>query len=282
MSLNPLFSIVMPLYNVCSYLDRALRTILNQSYPHLQIILVDDGSTDGTSERVDYWAASDRRIEAIHQENLGISTARNVGLARVRGEFLTFVDGDDWLERDFVTFMVKNLQYYEAELVSCGFFIDPPGRNAANKVESGILTRKEIQNRILKLGGSVRGYTWNKAYRVAIIRQNQLTFDTDLGLMEDQLFNIRYTNLCTRFYFDTKPLYHYVQRADSIIHGFDLQKVPDNFIANYRIFRELNRSEQRNSTPRKKNASRPAHQNKKTKRRPTTSKKTASLSLFDR
>ncbi|MFC6314636.1 glycosyltransferase family 2 protein [Lapidilactobacillus achengensis] len=255
MSLNPLFSIIMPLYNVRSYLDRALRTIINQTYPNLQIILVDDGSDDGTSDRIDYWHAHDRRIEVLHQENRGISAARNAGMSLARGEFLTFIDGDDWVERDYVAFMVKNLQYFEADLVSCGYFIDPPGRSAASKVESGILSRKELQNRILKLGGSVRGYTWNKAYRTALIRQHQLAFDTDLGLMEDQLFNIQYSNQGERFYFDTKPLYHYVQRADSIVHAFDLQKVPDNFLANFRIFRELNRPENRQTaTPKKKTA----------------------------
>lgn len=248
MSITPLFSIIMPVYNLEKYIDRAVKSILNQSYRQLQIIIIDDGSTDGTPAHLAHWAQVDDRIEVHRQANQGISAARNFGMTFMRGDYLTFTDGDDWVEHRYIEYMVNAFRQFQPEMVICGFYIDPPNRSAATKMESGILTRHEVINRILKLGGSVRGYTWNKGYLPAIIRAQQLQFDTDLGLMEDQLFNVRYVNVCQRYYFDTRPLYHYIQRPDSTIHGFALQKVPDNIVANYRIFQELNRAKSHAAT----------------------------------
>lgn len=240
MSLTPLFSIIMPLYNVRPYMDRCVRSLLAQTYRQLEIIIIDDGSTDGTGERLDYWVQIDPRIHAFHRENHGISETRNFGMQQMTGEYFTFVDGDDWVERQYIDFMVKAFQRSHAEMVACGYAIDPRGRSAALKQESGLLTRKEMINRVLKLSGSVRGYTWNKGYLTSVVRKHRLRFTSDLDLMEDQLFNVQYINVSRFFYMDTVPLYHYVQRADSLVHAFDLQKVPDTVVANYRILRELN------------------------------------------
>lgn len=270
MAITPLFSVIMPIYNLEKYIDRAVKSILNQSYRQLQIIIIDDGSTDQTPRHLAHWAALDDRIEVHRQENQGISAARNFGMTFVKGEYLTFLDGDDWVEHRYIEFMTRAFRQYQPEMVICGYAIDPPNRSATTKAESGILTRKEAINRILRLGGSVRGYTWNKGYLVDLIRANELQFDTDIGLMEDQLFNIQYANLCQRFYFDTQPLYHYIQRPDSIIHGFDLQKVPDNFVANYRILQELNRAKSKATLPapsQKKTAQQLAHRKARRQRR---------------
>lgn len=240
MSLTPLFSIIVPFYNVRAYMDRCIRSLIKQTYSQLELIFIDDGSTDGTGERLDYWAQSDSRIQIFHRENHGVSETRNFGLQQVIGEYLTFVDGDDWVERQFIEFMVKAFQDSHAAMVVCGYYLDPRGRSAALQAESGILTRKEMLSRVLKLTGSVRGYTWNKGYLTSVIQQHRLEFTSDIDLMEDQLFNVQYINLTRNFYFDTQPLYHYVQRADSLVHAFDLQKVPDTVVANYRILQELN------------------------------------------
>lgn len=270
MAITPLFSVIMPIYNLEKYIDRAVKSILNQSYHQLQIIIIDDGSTDRTPQHLAHWAEVDARVEVHRQENQGISAARNYGMTFVKGAYLTFLDGDDWVEHRYIGFMATAFRQYQPDMVICGYDIDPPYRSAAPKDESGILTRKEAIARILKLGGSVRGYTWNKGYLIDVIRTNNLQFDEHIGLMEDQLFNVQYANLCDRFYFDTQPLYHYVQRSDSIIHGFDLQKVPDNFVANYRIFQELNRAKNKATLPttsQKKTAQQLAHRKARRQRR---------------
>lgn len=242
MSLTPLFSIVVPLYNLRAYMDRCIKSILRQSYQQIELILIDDGSTDGTAERLDYWAQADPRIRVFQRENHGVSATRNFGVQVANGQYLTFIDGDDWVEHQFIEFMVQSFQLHRVAMVACGFYYDPRGRSAALKHEYGVINRKEMMNRVLKLSGSVRGYSWNKGYLTSLIKDNDLKFTSDIDLMEDQLFNVQYVNLCDRFYFDTRPLYHYVQRSDSLVHAFDLQKVPDTIVANYRILQELSRA----------------------------------------
>lgn len=242
MSLTPLFSIVVPFYNLRAYMDRCIKSILRQSYQQIELILIDDGSTDGTTERLDYWAKVDPRIRVFQRANHGVSATRNFGVQVANGKYITFVDGDDWVEHQFIEFMVQSFERYQVAMVACGFYYDPRGRSATTKHESGVLNRKEMMNRVLKLSGSVRGYSWNKGYLTAVIKDNSLKFTSDIDLMEDQLFNVQYVNACDRFYFDTRPLYHYVQRSDSLVHAFDLQKVPDTIVANYRIIQELNRA----------------------------------------
>lgn len=95
---NPLVSVVVPVYNVASYLEQCLDSVVNQTYKNLEIILVDDGSTDGSGAICDRYAEKDSRIQVIHKENGGLSSARNVGLERITGEWALFVDSDDWIE----------------------------------------------------------------------------------------------------------------------------------------------------------------------------------------
>ena len=94
---NPLLSIIIPVYNVKPYLDRCVQSVLAQSYSNMELILIDDGSTDGSSLLCDKWAAKDSRIIVIHKENGGVSSARNAGLEMYKGEYLTFIDPDDFL-----------------------------------------------------------------------------------------------------------------------------------------------------------------------------------------
>ena len=102
--MSALLSIISPVYNVESYLDRCVKSILTQSYHDIELILIDDGSTDGSSALCDKWAAEDSRVKVIHKENGGVSSARNVGLELATGEYLTLIDPDDFLAPD--TYMV--------------------------------------------------------------------------------------------------------------------------------------------------------------------------------
>ena len=96
----PLISVIVPIYNTELYLDKCMQSILNQTYRNLEIILVDDGSTDNSSQMCDLYAGKDSRIRVIHKENGGQSSARNVGLNVCTGDYISFVDSDDWIELD--------------------------------------------------------------------------------------------------------------------------------------------------------------------------------------
>ncbi|MDD7389306.1 MAG: glycosyltransferase [Lachnospiraceae bacterium] len=113
-----LVSVIIPVYNVEQYLDRCIQSVVDQSYHNLEIILVDDGSKDSSGKKVDEWSEVDNRIVPIHRVNGGLSAARNTGIAAARGEYILFVDSDDWIHTDMIYSMVCNLS--KAEIVSCG------------------------------------------------------------------------------------------------------------------------------------------------------------------
>lgn len=116
----PLISVIVPVYNTVKYLDRCMKSILNQNYSNLEILLVDDGSTDGSAERCDFYAAEDSRVCVIHKENGGQSSARNAGLDLCRGEYISFVDSDDWIEPEMYSTLVNQLILCDAGLAICG------------------------------------------------------------------------------------------------------------------------------------------------------------------
>lgn len=121
MTNEPLISVIVPVYNVEKYLARCIESILNQSYINLEIILVDDGSTDSSGKICDEYAADDKRIYVIHKENGGQSTARNAALDCAKGEYITFVDSDDYIHTDFIKIMYETIIAYDGDIVQCDY-----------------------------------------------------------------------------------------------------------------------------------------------------------------
>ena len=117
---NGLVTVIVPVYNVECYLDKCISSIVQQSYNNLEIIVVDDGSTDGSPAICDGWAARERRIRVIHKENGGLSDARNAGLAVATGEYISFVDSDDWIKPQFIETLLVSLQAGKADIAECG------------------------------------------------------------------------------------------------------------------------------------------------------------------
>lgn len=117
----PIISVIVPVYNVADYLPQCMESLLNQSYEALEIILIDDGSTDGSSALCDEYAVKDCRVRVIHQKNGGAASAKNAGLRAATGEYLAFVDSDDYLEPDAYTFMVEKMVHYEADVIQASY-----------------------------------------------------------------------------------------------------------------------------------------------------------------
>ena len=118
---NSLVSVVIPVYNVEEYVGRCINSIIAQTYNNLEIILVDDGSTDSSGAICDMYVKSDRRIKVIHKENGGLSDARNAGLKAMKGELVAFVDSDDYVEKNYIAYMLDLLMKYNADISCCGF-----------------------------------------------------------------------------------------------------------------------------------------------------------------
>lgn len=122
---DSLVSVIMPVFNVRPYINEALDSLINQTYKNLEIIIVDDGSTDGSGEICDKYAAKDKRIRLIHQENRGVSTARNVALDLMTGEFVAFIDADDAYEPEFISTMLGAIIRENSDIIQCRYTAHP-------------------------------------------------------------------------------------------------------------------------------------------------------------
>ena len=115
----PLISVILPVYNIREYLPRCMESLFQQTYSNLEFILIDDGSTDGSSDLCDQYAQSEPRAVVLHQKNSGLSAARNAGIARARGAYITCVDSDDFVDSDYVEYLYRLLQKYGTRMSIC-------------------------------------------------------------------------------------------------------------------------------------------------------------------
>lgn len=242
-------TIVVAIYNVEKYMDKCIESICQQSYKNLEIILVDDGSIDGSTKKCDTWSQRDERIRVVHKENGGVSTARNAGIGEASGELIVFVDGDDWLEREAVTILVDN--YEKGVLVTAGYYIDNHRTNQAVVKErrtKAIVGEKEVVVSLFEKG--LFSPIWNKIYDLDVIRNNNITFDEKMSLGEDIVFNLTYMSWCKgKICNIDKPLYHYVRRnIESLDNKYcdrfdEIQKIIYECFFDY-LGEDMRRSEQ--------------------------------------
>ena len=170
MNSTPLVSVIVPIYNTEKYLDRCIKSIVNQTYKNLEIILVDDGSPDNCPSICDNWARIDSRINVIHQKNSGVSAARNAALDLASGEYIGFVDSDDFIEPDMYSLLVQKSVDTDAGCASCGFVFDYiDGRDSVLiKSEDFVLNGEDILKNYIadKL---IRPETANKIYKKSFL-----------------------------------------------------------------------------------------------------------------
>lgn len=207
-SAAPKISVIVPVYNVEKYLRRCLDSIRAQTFTDFECICVDDGSSDGSGKILDEYAEQDSRFVVIHKDNGGVSSARNAGLDVARGEWIAFVDSDDWVEKDFLSEQFTDGESGDFEAVVCGLF----GRGKPRHTE---LNRVAAKKCIFKQGG-FGGYSFLRLVR----RRNvvALRFDETVSYMEDALFFWKFFNSCNAILWTDKPLYHYEANASSVTH----------------------------------------------------------------
>jgi len=239
-------SIIMTAYNVADYISSTIDSVIAQSNQDFDLIIVDDCSTDQTQKIIRSYERDYDWISVIcHEENMGVSAARNTGLANADGELITFIDSDDWVESDYVEHFIDVFDNHDVDMVTCGFFNENENgkvKNKTNKHAVSIVGRDEVVKQMIKMTGTVMGYTWNKAYIRSIIVKNKLSFQTDLDLMEDQVFNVEYATVARKFYLDNKPLYHYVSRKGSITQKFAMENVRDVGVARMKVYKTIRES----------------------------------------
>lgn len=193
--MNPKVSIIIPIYNTAPWLPKCLESCLAQTYDNIEIVLIEDGSPDNCGEICDSFAEKDARVTVIHQENRGVSAARNAGLERASGELILFVDSDDWIDPDMVKRMVEGQLAGQYDLVICGV---RHFRNEQIVLEKSP-AKKEALSRIDVISclldhRNLRYFTgpWVKLCKKSIIEKFDLNFDTSLKASEDFLFVLDY------------------------------------------------------------------------------------------
>ena len=214
---SPLISIIIPVYNVEKYLDKCVASVVNQTYTNLEIILVDDGSPDNCPAICDQWQAKDSRIKVIRQENGGLSVARNEGLKIATGEFVGFVDSDDWIEPQMYELLLTALLETDADIAVCNYQIETEASNS-NISNTELPVRKQYTpetalEKIFKWQEFIRNYVWNKLYRRTIISDIKFS---EGKLYEDVPWTTKVIGNSQKIVSIDCLLYHYLIRFDSL------------------------------------------------------------------
>lgn len=225
---NKKVSIIVPIYNVEEYLDKCVESLINQTYDNLEIILVDDGSRDGSGILCDKWAGKDARITVIHKENGGLSSARNAGMETASGDYIMFEDSDDWVELELVEKCVKKINREKSDLVIFGYRkVDEKGNNLGEFTFGDETYSKELVVKDLKkrIGEMSFGYAWNKLYDLKILKNSGLKNDSSIIDREDLVFNMQLLSHLKRISFLEYVGYNYLQRTTSLLHSGSLERI---------------------------------------------------------
>jgi len=215
---QPLISILVPAYNVGSYIVQCLDSIVNQSYRNLQVVIVDDGSTDDTGKICDDYAFHYPFIEVHHIANGGVANARNVLLSNIKGEYFLFVDSDDWIEPDMVESLVLLALQHRLDIVVCDNVIED-GKSPLNILHDTnppvIWDRRQCVEKFL-LHKELNGSLWNKLVLTSLF--HNITFDRGISYGEDALAIWHSLHRLNRMGITRSKFYHYRMNADSISH----------------------------------------------------------------
>ena len=213
-------SVIVPVYNGEKSIERCAGSILNQDYPELELILVDDGSRDRSWEIIQAIAAADHRVKAIHQENGGVSSARNRALAEASGAYVQFADVDDWLPMDATKMLVREIEAQSAELVVGDFYrvVDGNVSEKGSIEMGGALTLQQYANAMMLSPADLYyGVLWNKLYRRDIIEQYSIRMDENISYSEDMIFNLEYLLHVKSVAILKAPVYYYQYTKGSLV-----------------------------------------------------------------
>ena len=210
-------SIIVPIYNVDRYLTECIESLIHQTYQNLEIILVNDGSTDKSEEICLRYAQNDKRVRYIKKDNGGVSSARNTGIDSSTGDYITFVDPDDWCETNMYYEIIRTAKNYETDAVFCGFSMDSD-LTSKSKLYGECFSGKVSTNKVWGHLFSQDGYytsIWNKLFRANLIKNDKETlyFETNIIMGEDEEWLSRVMAKCESVYLLSEPLYHWIRHS---------------------------------------------------------------------
>lgn len=211
-------SVIIPVYNVEKYLEECIQSVIEQTYKNLEIILIDDGSEDGSGRICDEYAKRDSRIKVIHKENLGVSIARNTGLEVVNGHYISFIDGDDYINKDYFEKLLKKIKEEDVQCVICGFNRIYNGTSEiVTYKENTIYSKEKFLEKILNVQGGI-GTACGKLWEKEAI--NSIRFNENIKIAEDSLFAIKAIKNVNNVYVMDEALYNYRFNKDSAVRKY--------------------------------------------------------------
>lgn len=238
--MNSKVSIIVPVYNAEQFLCSCVESILNQQLKDIEIILVDDGSSDKSGKICDYYAQLDKRVQVLHLENQGVSNARNRGIELASGDFIGFVDADDWIDKEMYLDMLDEIHRINADAVICSnvifdgeseYHVGFPwedhsifkNKAIAEQVIPALLAPMDIEAKRQQI---VMGSVWKCLFRKEVINRNKIKFDTKIKYAEDLIFVLQYLSKSERVSVINASYYHYRQDIKNKT-GITLKYIPD-------------------------------------------------------
>jgi glycosyltransferase involved in cell wall biosynthesis len=217
-------SVIIPIYNTGEHLKRCIASVTEQSLKNIEIILVDDGSTDNSGSICDEYAKKDNRITVIHKKNEGVSIARNTGIEKASGEFIGFVDSDDWIDKEMYSDLYDAAVRNDADIVMCDattkYDTKPDEADTITQLpESIILNKKNIAPSLLM---EMAGAAWRCIYRKELLKDNNIVFPINLKFSEDRIFNILAFGYADSIYYIKKSYYNrYIRKGSAVSKYYD-------------------------------------------------------------
>lgn len=232
-SVEPLVSVIVPVFNIDSYINCCLTSILNQTYQNIEVILIDDGSTDTSGSICDSWARNDTRVRVLHKSNRGVSAARNVGLEQAIGDIILFADGDDWLEEQLIAESVKALLDHQCDMVMYKYrYVSEDGKTSYPAPEcrdfpaASCLTASKGLKELLK--GHIQHAPWAYMTRRGVYVNNDVRFPVDMIVAEDRITTYRLAGASNKIALCNQELYNYRIRQGSAMRLASLKSMTDN------------------------------------------------------
>lgn len=239
-----LISVIVAVYNEEQYVGRCIESIIKQSYTNLDIVLVDDGSTDSSLKECESYAKKDSRIQVIHKENGGLVSSRKAGILAAKGEIVVYVDGDDWIEEQWIEMLYNQLKHNCADIVIAGFVKEINGatKHYVNKIAQGVYEKQDIKDRVIPkmmytgefFECGVYTYLWNKMFRKEIVLPSQLAVKDEIVIGEDASCVYPAILNASRIVITENAGYHYCIRPNSVVRA----QTSENAVHKLRVFYE--------------------------------------------